>query len=253
MQFVKCALGQIKLPSDSLKSGYLGSYLDQQSLAYLTYDEDEGLINFYDPDKAVVILESYSQFVIQARTMAGHFLQIPAVIGYRFKEELLKYLNIINVSALKKQGEPKELKFDVVAAQKQLHGPLRYMTDGQIYHLRSGHAVIDGVCTSGGYLIFIQTSIKPYSNHRTGGRAIESLVGKEEDPARPKIIDYYKQLVVGDVEVLYVYLGPEAICSPGTLFDSDITFVQLKQHYGFATPGKETDVLIKATMQTISH
>ncbi len=74
----------IKLPSDSLKSDYLGI-----KHTWHNYEEDEGLINFYDPVKVVIIMESYLQVVIRARILADHF--IPAVMGYRFEEEFYKH------------------------------------------------------------------------------------------------------------------------------------------------------------------
>ena len=81
------------LPRD--KSKYLKSYTFKENLTYLTKSDEGFCVNFYDPEKAIILLETFSCFV---KTAVKHpsftrFLSIPSEKEYIFEEKILRKLS----------------------------------------------------------------------------------------------------------------------------------------------------------------
>lgn len=97
------------------------------------------------------------------------YLKSPTVQGLIFEEELLYRLTTLHIDQKFRNGATAQLSFTVKEATHQLDKLLdSAMTPNSLYHLHTGHPVIDGVCLAKNdvmYLLLIQVSLSSYINH----------------------------------------------------------------------------------------
>ena len=123
----------------------------------------------------------------------------------------------------------------VIQQSQPIHSEL---VPNQIYHLRSKHPAIDGVCVTndsqnGMYLLLLQVSLSDYRTHISKGIDIRKKVPASDEGRfckgdRKTIAQYYKDLakIKDDSKVVYAYVSPLQLGDP-----SEYDFCQELQTY----------------------
>ena len=188
------------------------------------------------------VLKTYLHDTLMAnRSNKVDITSYPAVRGYMLEMEFFKGgLNHLEVTILANdQPLPVLLNFPQV---KHVDEVLNNITQNTLYHLRNDHPIIDGIgfVTNeiGEYwLVYIQFSITPYSNHdanlktllseKKGSKNYKELAG---DDAPPTLFEYYQNLAskIGALDksrILYIY------ASTKTFYSNDASvFKQMLKH-----------------------
>lgn len=272
LNLLKCALGGIPI-DNKLRIAYDTSFLWNEHLTYVDeQNTTDFLLKLYDPEKGYLLLDTFDSFVSNIKDKkCTEFLKIPAVMGYQFEEFILDELMILCITATypakKKEDEYVTWDFSITERCKHLKDPLKVITPGTMYHLRTGHHSIDGIflAENSTYLIFLQVSLSSYIDHESKAKSIEGLISTLEDPNWPQIVDYYVNLVEkcngNKPTPIYVFLSPNEICVPGNKFDDDMKRPISRRfpsgistrgiHYGLVTLNSATHVTIQAVLQTM--
>ena len=170
-----------------------------------------------------VILKEYLYTKLSNRSEKVNIATYTAVRGYMLEAHLFKWdRNNIDVTILLNDNPLLTvLNFPQV---NQVNEVLDDITKNILYQLRSDHPIIDGIefITNelGDYwLVFIQVSVSPYSNHdpnletllsqKEGSKHYKELAG---DDAPPTMFEYYENLTskmdaFDKSRILYIYIS----------------------------------------------
>ena len=154
--------------------------------------------------------------------------KIAVVRGYLFEESFLHFreLSSLSIQAVNANDPScKSFRFPSLtpALEQQMGALITSLSNNLIYHLRSGHPAIDGVCVakevSGQrYLLLLRISLSCYKDHSSKDIHIwESVVSPEKEHRSASVVEYYRNLCFGDIaddHVIYVYVSPKETNAP---------------------------------------
>ena len=224
---------------------YTSSYVALEHLTYLKERDDN----------TFVIEQSFPMFYeFLAKELVNRFRRgdteicnTPIVQGLIFESKFLQNseLHDMHIKGLNKDGQ-KSFYFPLFPhARCQEDKPVRQLSIGQLYHLRSGHPAIDGVCiameqSGQNYLVLMQVSLSKYREHEAKADAIlKNVAGKEKAAAAAahhddtvSIVEYYRKMtklteddeIFAEDHVLFVYVSPEELGVPQKSTFPDIFF-----------------------------
>ena len=216
--------------TNHLLQKYKNSYLALEYLTELEKNADGAYtIKLQFPSMYDVIVNKLKESFKERKIAV---LEQPVVKGYIFETSFLQYkdLRSLTISVVGLNVNSLTLTFPnltpaVIQESEPIHSEL---IPNQIYHLRSKHPAIDGVCVTVTddslnvrYLLLLQVSLRDYRTHISKGIDIRKKVpasdeGRFCEGDRKTIAEYYKALakIEDDSRVIYAYVSPSQLGDP---------------------------------------
>lgn len=239
LQWLQYARHNVAIKGHNLQS-YKESYLHQEKLT--TYTECEGnsyKIKLHIPSVYPYLVDELKE---QYTKRVSGVYELPIAQEFVFEAYFLQYkdLHSLSISAINVDNlTPRLFSFSSLtpAISQQRHA-VTCLEEDHLFHLRTNHLAIDGVCVARGhdnekYLLLLQVSLSTYKAHVSKGIAIQKCVGLLEETVHGSvsIAQYYQKVGGGDIpddKVIYAYVSPEeTISNP-----SDQTFLDELQVHG---------------------